>query len=240
MALINDLVQISWIEGSLPVLFGCFFCPSGESGLLLFGIPDVPGIYPPPPSSPFPGFPSVIIGNDGNLTVDADDSTTTDGTSSSIPTPSESLSSSSSSTTSSSTPTSTMVAVTWEQWSSTEESTSDDDAAAEFAQSQIDSAFGTTTSASSGLEITTSSISTPSEISFTSVPITTSSTPLTLSPSEISFTSIPISASSETLAPPTSETTLQTTEPLITSVVGGDPGCFTVTESNGETFTACS
>ncbi|KAK5632914.1 hypothetical protein RRF57_008628 [Xylaria bambusicola] len=42
----------------VPILFGCFFCPAGLAGLLLFGIPDVPGVYPPPLTPPFPGFPT--------------------------------------------------------------------------------------------------------------------------------------------------------------------------------------
>ncbi|KAI1196874.1 hypothetical protein F5X97DRAFT_324970 [Nemania serpens] len=116
-------------------------CFDISSGLLLFGIPDVPGVYPPPLTPPFPGFPPVTIGSDGNPTVEPEHSSTTDEPSSTTTTSSDSSSSTTSST-SSSTPTSTMVAVIWEQWSSTEESTSDDDAAADFAQSQIDSAFG--------------------------------------------------------------------------------------------------
>ena len=45
------------VDGTeVPILFGCFFCPAG-AGLLLFGIPDVPGVYPPPLTPPFPEFP---------------------------------------------------------------------------------------------------------------------------------------------------------------------------------------
>ncbi|KAI3325183.1 hypothetical protein HD806DRAFT_492297 [Xylariaceae sp. AK1471] len=66
----------------VPVLFGCFICPAGETGVILFGIPDVPSIYPPPPIPPFPGFPTIIIGSDLNPTTAPQESVTTTKTSS--------------------------------------------------------------------------------------------------------------------------------------------------------------
>ena len=53
-------------SGIVPVLWGCWFCPPG-AGLLLWGM-TFPGIYPPPVPPPFPSFPPITIGNDGNPT----------------------------------------------------------------------------------------------------------------------------------------------------------------------------
>ena len=43
----NTHINIGGTE--VPVLHGCAFCPPGpDCGLALIGIPDVPGVYPPP------------------------------------------------------------------------------------------------------------------------------------------------------------------------------------------------
>ena len=66
--------------GLYPFIKGgpsCFFCPPGidDGGLFLFGMTH-PGIFPPPPTPPFPGvrnFPTITIGDDLNPTPHTDD-----------------------------------------------------------------------------------------------------------------------------------------------------------------------
>ncbi|RYP19193.1 hypothetical protein DL765_003508 [Monosporascus sp. GIB2] len=166
------------IDGTeVPVLHGCSFCPPGiDSGLILFGIPVVPGVYPPPPNPPLPGFPTITIGNDGNPTEDNGPTTTTPSTST---TSTSTTTSSTTSSSSSEAPTSTMVEVIWVDWGSTVESPSEDDAAADYAQSQIDAAFGSstvTTSSSASTSSASSSSATPPPLSTTSSVPTTSPT----------------------------------------------------------------
>ena len=65
--------------GLYPFIKGgpsCFFCPPGidDGGFFLFGM-NYPGIFPPPPTPPFPGvrnFPTITIGDDLNPTPDTD------------------------------------------------------------------------------------------------------------------------------------------------------------------------
>ncbi|RYP77401.1 hypothetical protein DL771_001196 [Monosporascus sp. 5C6A] len=210
------------IDGTeVPVLHGCFFCPPGsDSGLVLFGIPVVPGVYPPPPTPPVPGFPTITIGNGGNPTED-DGPTTTASSSSTT-----SMSFTTSSTTSSSgseTPISTAVTIIWEDWGSTEESPSEDDEAADYAQSQIDAAFGSTsvttssstsTSSASTSSAPTSSVST-SSVSTSSVSTSSVSTS-SVSTSSVSTTS---SASSSSATPSPSSPTLSVSSTSPTSTI---------------------
>ncbi|PYI09257.1 hypothetical protein BO78DRAFT_47948 [Aspergillus sclerotiicarbonarius CBS 121057] len=63
----------------VPLLFGCWFCPSDE-GILLWGM-SLPGIYPPPVKPPTPSWPTITIGDNQIPTPDPssepDDKTTT-------------------------------------------------------------------------------------------------------------------------------------------------------------------
>ncbi|RYO99474.1 hypothetical protein DL763_001498 [Monosporascus cannonballus] len=206
------------IDGTeVPVLHGCSFCPSGsDSGLILFGIPDVPGVYPPPPNPPLPGFPTITIGNDGNPTEDDGPTTTTSSTST---TSTSTTTSGTTPSSSSEAPTSTMVEVVWEDWGSTEESPSEDDEAADYAQSQIDAAFGssrvTTSSSASTSSASTSSASTSSaSTSSASTSLVSTSSVTTSSASNSSATPSPSSTTSSVPTTlPTSTTTQHTPTP---------------------------
>ncbi|RYP57836.1 hypothetical protein DL769_009244 [Monosporascus sp. CRB-8-3] len=208
------------IDGTeVPVLHGCSFCPPGNDvGLVLFGIPNVPGVYPPPPDPPLPGFPTITIGNDGNPTEDDGPTTTTSSTST------MSTSTTMGSTTSSSSsevPTSTAVEVVWEDWGSTEESPREDDEAADYAQSQIDAAFGsssvTTSSSASTSSASTSSASTSSaSTSSASTSSVSTSSATTSSASSSSATPSPSSTTSSVSTTSSTSSTSTTTQPTPT------------------------
>ncbi|RYO92304.1 hypothetical protein DL762_001753 [Monosporascus cannonballus] len=194
------------IDGTeVPVLHGCSFCPSGsDSGLILFGIPDVPGVYPPPPNPPLPGFPTITIGNDGNPTEDDGPTTTTSSTST---TSTSTTTSGTTPSSSSEAPTSTMVEVVWEDWGNTEESPSEDDEAADYAQSQIDAAFGSS-------RVTTSSSASTSSASTSSASTSSASTSLV---STSSVTTSSASNSSATPSPSSTTSSVPTTLPTSTT-----------------------
>ncbi|PWY76103.1 hypothetical protein BO94DRAFT_208855 [Aspergillus sclerotioniger CBS 115572] len=59
----------------VPLLVGCWFCPSIHEGILLWGM-SLPGIYPPPVKPPLPAWPTITIGE--NLIPTPDPSSDTD------------------------------------------------------------------------------------------------------------------------------------------------------------------
>ncbi|KAB8290870.1 hypothetical protein EYC80_008507 [Monilinia laxa] len=95
------------INVMVPVFWKCWFCDGGA--VIAWGLPTIPGIYPPPFPVPLPHFPTIAIGKKGDPTPDPSSPSSKPTSTDSKPSketskPSSNLSSKSSSSSSSSSP----------------------------------------------------------------------------------------------------------------------------------------